>query len=143
MEDLEDLKDLEDLEDLENLKDAKDLKDIKNKKDIKGLTQQGSRYSRDLSCPRYSKNCEVTLRNSKDTKGLKKDSNCLSPRRTKILQGNLKESKRFHEIPKQSKIFQRFQKIPKNSCEKNILHSKSLLELKKLMAPPSSKESKN
>ena len=50
-----------------------------------------------------------------------------------------KDFKRFQKIPKDSKRFKKIQKITKisnNSCAKNILHSKCLLQLKKLMACP-------
>ena len=76
--------------------------------------KQGSKYSLDIRHPRYSKNCKVTLRNSKDSKGFlmdskgfqkdsngfqkdsngfqkdssgfQEDSNCLSPWPTKSVQ---------------------------------------------------------
>ena len=76
--------------------------------------KQGSKYFLDIRHPRYSKNCKVILRNSKDSKGFlmdskgfqkdsngfqkdsngfqkdssgfQEDSNCLSPRPTKSIQ---------------------------------------------------------
>ena len=77
----------------------------------------------------------------KDSKIFKKDSNCSSPKLTKGFQKILKDSKEFQKIPKNSKTLQRIQKDSKRllkilKSSKNckwisILHSKSLLELKK------------
>ena len=72
------------------------------------LMKQGSRYSRDLSHPRYSRNYNESLRNSQV---LSRPSCSKVPKDSKRFQKILKDSKRFRKIPKDSK---RLQKITKD-----------------------------
>ena len=85
--------------------------------------KQGSRYSRDLRRPSYSKNSwKITKelkgtqvlgrqsysKNPEDSKKIQKSQK--NPRYSKIIQNILKESKRFQKIPKLSKRFKRLKR---------------------------------
>ena len=103
--------------------------------------------SKELPSPRPTKLLKKSKRFQKIPKRFQK-----IPKDSNRLQKIPKDSIRFQKIPKDSKRFQkiakeskRIQKIQKNSSANNICHSKSLLELKKLMSPsptPPPEESK-